>query len=253
MELHTPTLAFEIVNFLALVWLMERFVYRPVAAAIAKRRRHLAAVEHDARQLADRARAREQEVALEVGDLDALRERITADARASALAERARLLEDARDAAAARAARAEELLVAERRAVAAALREEVLEQGTRLAGRLVHELAPEATHHALVARLVRELAALDATALSVPSRSARAVCTTAAPLSPQEHAALFDALQQAVGRSADLAVHEDPALRGGARLELDELVLDATLAGQLGLLRGSAAAQLVAAGEEAWS
>ena len=38
MALNWSTFAFEIVNFLILIWILQRFLYRPVLAVIAKRR-----------------------------------------------------------------------------------------------------------------------------------------------------------------------------------------------------------------------
>ena len=38
MELNWTTFALEIVNFLALLWILKRFLYRPVLATLAERR-----------------------------------------------------------------------------------------------------------------------------------------------------------------------------------------------------------------------
>ena len=43
MGLDTTTFVLEIVNFLILLWLLNRFLYRPVQAAIARRQQQAAA------------------------------------------------------------------------------------------------------------------------------------------------------------------------------------------------------------------
>lgn len=65
MELNWPTFGLEIVNFLVLVWILKRFLYKPVLAAIARRKAAIdktlaaaAAKESDARGLEEQYRNR---------------------------------------------------------------------------------------------------------------------------------------------------------------------------------------------------
>ncbi len=54
------TFAFEIINFLVLVWLLRRFLYRPVLAAIDRRRAAIEQSLHDAKAAQDQAAQLEQ-------------------------------------------------------------------------------------------------------------------------------------------------------------------------------------------------
>ena len=43
MELSGSTFVLEIINFLILVWILKRFLYKPVLGVIAKRRKSMTA------------------------------------------------------------------------------------------------------------------------------------------------------------------------------------------------------------------
>ena len=57
MELSWSTFLLEIINFLVLVWILKRFLYRPVLDVIARRRAGIEGQLADARQLHDEAEA----------------------------------------------------------------------------------------------------------------------------------------------------------------------------------------------------
>ncbi len=56
MELGWPTFVLQVVNFLVLVWLLKRFLYKPVLEAIARRK---AAIDQTLREAADKENAAE--------------------------------------------------------------------------------------------------------------------------------------------------------------------------------------------------
>ena len=57
MELNWSTFVLEIINFLVLVWILKRFLYKPVLAGIARRRAGIEKTCQDAEALAGRGRA----------------------------------------------------------------------------------------------------------------------------------------------------------------------------------------------------
>src|SRR5579859_3232434 len=100
MHIGWSTLALQTINVLVLVWLLARFLFRPVGAIIAQRR---AAAE---RLLADAATTRVQaetdaaEARQRLQNVSADADRMLAEARTQAEAECTRLLRQATDAAA---------------------------------------------------------------------------------------------------------------------------------------------------------
>ncbi len=142
MSLDWSTLALQAVNFLVLVWLLQRFLYRPVLAAIDRRRAETSALQTQAadaqakaeaaeREWHDRQRAFEAEIAglRHAAEADAQRRADAVLAEAHLQAER--ILADGRVA-----------LAAERRAVRADLEHLAAALSTRLAARLLAVVAP---------------------------------------------------------------------------------------------------------------
>ncbi|MGR9053832.1 MAG: F0F1 ATP synthase subunit delta [Gammaproteobacteria bacterium] len=60
MNFDVTTFLLEIVNFLILIWLLQRFFYKPVLAAIAKRKQHIDAMLAGAQKLQEEADALRQ-------------------------------------------------------------------------------------------------------------------------------------------------------------------------------------------------
>ena len=67
----------------------------------------------------------------------------------------------------------------------------------------------------------------------------RGEVVTAAPLAPAQLERLRTALSRRTGRSVELSVRVDPALLGGARAQVGDLVFDGSLQTQLERLRAS--------------
>lgn len=226
------TFLFELINFLVLVVVLDRLVYRPLRAGIEARRAAQAEqAAQTARALAE-AEARRREWEEKLGEQERLRAEVLRTAQEEAAQARARLLETAREDALAERERARRLLEAEREAARAWVRDLAVERGADLAGRLLLKLAPEAVDQALTERLaeqaVRERASLPAGELEL---------TFARAPGSEAVSRLREALG---GAERPLTVREDPALQAGVVARVGHRVLDASVQGQLEAFRGEA-------------
>ena len=100
MHIDWSTLALQTINVLVLVWLLARFLFRPVKTIIAERRAATEKLLADAAATRAQAEADAAEVRQRLQSASADAERMMAEARTEAEAERARLLQQAHDAAA---------------------------------------------------------------------------------------------------------------------------------------------------------
>ena len=155
------TLAFQTVNFLVLVWLLQRFLYRPVRRVIAERRelagRALAEAEA-ARQAAEREAAALDD---ERRALAREREQVLAEAHAQAAAERKAALAAADREVAERRDAGRAALAGERQAALAAMKDQALELAGELAARLLHGMAgPDGLAEAALDRIAVTLEAM---------------------------------------------------------------------------------------------
>ncbi|MCA9608979.1 MAG: F0F1 ATP synthase subunit delta [Myxococcales bacterium] len=247
MALDLTTLAFETINFLVLAALLWRLVYRPLRRAIDARRAAIAEDLEHARSAREAAEAHELEWRDREAELIELRERIRAEAIDEAEAERARILARAREDADAERARVTQLLETERSAAAKWVRSAVWSRGTDLAGRLARELVPEALDDALFRRLLPvvevHLAGLEGSDGEVELTGARLAAT-------EQTEALRAVVAATLGRVPRMTVREDAELLAGWTVRIGDLVLDASLAGELEAFR-ELARQLDADGEAA--
>lgn len=143
MHIDGWTLLLQAVNFLILVWLLRRFLYRPVLAVIAERQAATERVRSEAEAARQAAEAARQSLEDQRTALPAERDRLIAAARAEAEAERASLLEKARGEADHALEEVRSRLAEERAQALEALQRHAADLGIRLATRLLRD-APAA-------------------------------------------------------------------------------------------------------------
>lgn len=241
MNLDWSTLALQTVNFVILVWLLHRFLYRPVLRMIDARRAEIAQNYAEAR--ATEATAKEALAAVE-----AVRAGIAAE-RAAQLKETAAQAEAAASAHHAQAESEAAALLAETRKTLAREREQALAEARRaafdlgadIAGRLVGELPIAPCAAAWIERIAQYLGALPKTELAALSRQ----LADGAPLRVVTASALMaDAAEtwrsefwRILGDRVTITFAVDPRLVAGAELHFPTAILRFSLVGALAALR----------------
>lgn len=243
MGFQLSSFVFEILNFLGLLWLLSRFLYRPLKKGIEARR---LAQEELAKSSAARLAAiarREEEIARQQREIAELRARVVRETAEDAAAQRARLLTEAKADAEAARAQGEQQLISERREIERAAADLAIEQSTQIAARLLGEVAPHAVDAALLEQLLHAIEAHTG-ATNATRRVELSFARTPAPAMMQR---LGAALEKTLGGPIRLTTNENASLGAGAVAKLDDHVLDASLAGNLSVL-AERARQLVATG-----
>jgi F-type H+-transporting ATPase subunit b len=246
MRFDWSTFALQTVNFAILVWLLHRFLYRPVLRLLDARRAEVEEQYADAKLT--ETKANEQLAAIEAE-------------RAGIAAERAAALEQASaqagEAATAQRARAEreaaELLDAARKALAvergqalAEARRLALDLGTDIAGRLLAEVPMQLRAEAWLARIEEHLAALPQTERDALARQlvdgARLTVVTASAL-PAATAETWRArLNRTLGDRIAIGFGTDRHLVAGAELHFPNAVLRFSWHSALAAMRAEIAA-----------
>jgi F-type H+-transporting ATPase subunit b len=229
MHFGWSTFALQTVNFAILVWLLHRFLYRPVLRLIDARRAEIDKQYAAAHSV--EAKAKEQLAAMA-----AERAGIAAE-RAAALKEAAA---EAEAAAAARCARAEgeaaalldgarKALAVEREHALAEARRAALDLGMELAGRLLAEIPMKLRAEAGIERIEQHLAGLatpemDALVKQLPD-SVHLQVVTAAALSAETAQNWRSRLQRVLGDCVVVDFTVEPKLVAGAELHFPNAVL----------------------------
>ena len=236
------TVGAQVLNFVVLVWLMKRFLYGPIQAAIAAREARIA----DELAGADRQRA-EASAALSAlaarsATFDSEREGLMVVARTEAQAESARLLAAARVAADALAAQRRERLSAESDELAATLRRRALEGAFSIARKTLGDLASTSLEASacdvFVARL-RALGAAERASFSSALGSALGVgvVRTAFGLPEAQRASVLRAVDEAFSTRSTLTFETAPALVCGIELAAGGCKISWSVADELSALQ----------------
>jgi F-type H+-transporting ATPase subunit b len=143
MHIDGWTLILQEANFLILVWLLRRFLYRPVLAVIDQRRQATDAVLAEAATAQTVAEEMHRDLEAQRAAIGTDRDRLIEAAHAQAEAERAALLDKARHEAESLLADARARIERERRDAAAALRDRAGRLAVVIAQRLAQSIAPE--------------------------------------------------------------------------------------------------------------
>ncbi|KGD28815.1 ATP synthase delta (OSCP) subunit [Burkholderia pseudomallei] len=227
MRIDWSTLALQTVNVVVLVWLLSRFLFRPVSDIIAKRQAAARKLIDDASRERDAAHAERERARAERASLAAARDDALKDALAQAAAERERLI-DAVFASVGRACTIAQALRDAARAQAdadAVQRAKALDaRATRLAidiaAKLLARLPDSARVAGFVDGVAASLARLPADVrASLADEDAQVRLVAPRALTPQEAAACRAAFAASVGRPLEPDVRVDPALIAGLELE----------------------------------
>ncbi len=240
MRLDGWTLLLQTVNFAVLVWLLHRFLYRPVLQLIDARKAEVQrqfeaaeAVEEKAK--AQLAAAQSAHVSL-AAEREASAKAAAVQAQETARALRAQAERDAR----ALVEGAKEAVLAERECVLQEARRIALDLGTEYARRLLAEVPMALRAEAWIERMEQHLKALPPTQLEPLVRESEhgavVTVTTAGALPPATQDDWSRRLSAILGR-ARIAFEVEPELVAGAELHFPTAVLSFSWQSALAALR----------------
>jgi F-type H+-transporting ATPase subunit b len=220
------TVGAQLINFLVLVWLLKRFLYRPILDAIDAREQRIADELADAD--ARRAEARQERETFQQKNqaFDAERATLLARATAAANAERERLLDAARQAAEALRAKRQEALRQEADQLDQALVRRTQREVFAIARKTLADLAGASLEARAVDVFIERLAALDGEARAVFAEALQATpeqvrVRSAFELAPAQRAALQAALNSAFATEVSVRFDAGPDLVGGIELSVN--------------------------------
>src|SRR5579859_1141954 len=209
------TLGIQTVNVAILVWLLQRFFWRPVAAVIEQRRDATKRSMAEAEAAKVQATAAMTEIARTRAGFAQEREAILAAARAEAETIRTALLADARQQAASVEAAAKTAIDQADAAAAAAWTERSARLAVAIAAQLAERLDGSAVRAAFLDWLVREIAGRGD---AVGTDDAALEIVSATRLDPEEERRTRERIIQALGVDPALVFRTDPTLIAGLEL-----------------------------------
>jgi len=238
LELNWSTFVLEILNFLVLVWILKRFLYKPVLAVIVRRREGIEKSLAEARSLHEDAEALKARYQARLAEWEQERRQAREQLGGEMEAERTENLAALQ---AELAQEREKAAVAEDRRQADArhkAEETALVQAARFAARLLGDLAGPELEERLLERILTDLSKLpDERVAALRNNWGRpgntAVVSSAYPLSESRREKLRQAVTVLAGAPVAVRFEQDEGLLAGIQITLGAWVLGANLRDEL--------------------
>jgi F-type H+-transporting ATPase subunit b len=208
------TVGAQVVNFLILVWLLKRFLYKPILDALDARERRIAEELADASTKQSEAERERDEFRAKNEELDRQRDELLSRARDEARAERERLLDEARKDSDALRAKRRESLRREQQSLADELARTAQKEVFAIAQKTLRDLSGTSLEERMTDVFTRRLRTLDGEAKDGLAKALRArsypvLVRSAFELAPPQRASIHDALRDTF--SADIQVRFETA------------------------------------------
>jgi len=232
------TFTLEIINFLVLVWLLKRFLYRPILQTIARRQAAIEQSLSEARAAKTEAQALERQYRDRVADWEREKDKLRVQAVEDVNAERTRLMAVLRGELDQQ--REKERVLEQRRAddLRHRLEEAALAQGAHFAGRILTRIAAPDLEARIVALVLEDLAKLSEDQLQALKGAAHdeagaMTVTSAFPLGTAQRDALVHGMADLAKYQIVGEFREDSALLAGVRISIGPWMLRANVRDEL--------------------
>ena len=217
------TIVAQALNFLILVWLMKRFLYKPVLHAIDEREKLVAAELANADAKKAEAQKEHDEFQHKNEEFDQQRAALLSKATDEAQAERQRLLDEARKAAADLSAKRQEALRIEDRNLHQAVVRRAQQEVFAIARKALTDLSTASLEERMGEVFTRRLREMDPKAKDViagalKTASDPAVVRSTFDLPAEQRAAIQNALNETFSAAVRVRFETSPDLIGGIEL-----------------------------------
>ena len=217
------TVGAQALNFVILVWLMRRYLYKPILRAIDAREKKIAAELADADAKKAEAKKERDEFQHKNEEFDQQRASLLSKATGEANAERQRLLDEARKAADALSAKRREALGNEVRSLNKAVSRRAQEEVFGIARKALTDLATTSLEERMGAVFTRRLREMDGKvkaglAEAIKTASEPALVRTAFDLPAEQRAVIQNALNETFSANVRVRFETAPDLVSGIEL-----------------------------------
>ena len=217
------TVGAQALNFIILVWLLKRFLYKPILNAVDAREKRIAAELADADAKKAEAQKERDDYQHKNEEFDQQRAALLSKATDEAKAERQRLLDDARKAADALSAKRQEALRSDAQNLNQAIRRRTQQEVFAIARKALTDLATASLEERMSEAFIRRLRTIDGKAkegiaAALKTASEPAVVRSAFDLPEAQRAAIQKALNETFSAEVPVRFETAPDLISGIEL-----------------------------------
>lgn len=243
MELNWTTFFLEIINFLVLVWILKRFLYKPVLEAIAQRKAVIDTTLADAQAKEVGAQALAEQYQNRLADWQNEKGKLRASVAEEISVQRAQMMAALENALKQEREKARVLEDRRLNDIQNKSEEAGIAQGVQFIARLLARMACPELEARLVTLALEDLSLLPDEQIkalrSVPRQAGlQARVTSAFPFSVPQRSAIAQRLKEVTQDSVAVEFNEDSGLLAGLRISIGPWVLRANLEDELEFFAG---------------
>jgi F-type H+-transporting ATPase subunit b len=235
MKFNIWTFLLQTINFIVLLFVLKRLLFRPVRDILQKRRDLVREGLEKAELTQKEAQALKEEQQAEMGRLTELKVRMADEMRANVLEEKKKLLAEAAQDAAQRVEKAMALFEKEKAGFEAGLKERAVETVHLYSTNLLRSISDEELHRGIWRRFQNELERIsrEIAEKAIHDEELKIELASAYPLGEEELGALRSAIAKEISRKITIHQTIDETLIAGVKLRSGDMVYDCSLAGQV--------------------
>jgi F-type H+-transporting ATPase subunit b len=243
MTFDLTTFILEIINFLVLMWLLQRFLYKPVLRVIDERRSAVAKKVAEAQATSAEAQSLKEQYTSQLQDWEKEKAQLLESLRSELREQRKAGLEKLRLELEEEKMKTEAILQSKHKSEALRFEKESLALAAKFAGAVFSRLASPDLERHICKIFLDDLSKIDNDRLARISSEIQGAgdaisVTTAYPISQSLRTSITGAVNKHVGSPQTFQFNEDPALIAGIKLTAGGTVLQASLADALTFFEG---------------
>jgi len=235
MKFNIWTFLLQTINFIVLLYILKRLLFKPVREILQKRRDLVRESLEKVELTQKEAQALKEEQQAELERLKELNVRMVDEMRASVLEEKKRLLAEAGRDAAERVEKAMALFEKEKAGFEEGMKERAVETVSLFSTNLLRGISDEELHRGIWRRFQNELERIskEIAARAMHEEEVNIEIASAYPLGEEELGALQSAMGKEISRKVTIHQTIDETLIAGVKLRTGDMVYDCSLAGQV--------------------
>ncbi len=238
MKIDIWTLLFQIINFVVLLFILRRILYKPVRDIIEKRRGIVAKTVEDAEKTKKEALELREKQQEELKKLNEMKDHIFEQAREEALKDSNKILLEAKEEATKLIEKEKALFDVEKKSIESQLKAKCVEISSIFASNLLKDISDKELHMAIVRKFIKENEKIvsDISKMKEITGLLTIDIVTAYPLSTEDIKSFRDVLEARISRKVNINTTIDEALIAGIKIKAFDTIYDASLAGQINVL-----------------
>jgi F-type H+-transporting ATPase subunit b len=235
MKFDIWTFLFQVINFLVLLFILKRVLYKPIREIIEKRRNLIRQRIEEAEKTTKEAVELKENYQHEMDGLHELKSRMLEKMHEEVEQERNKLIGRSEEEAARVIEKEKAVFYTEKGRLEAELKDKAIEAVTLFAANLLKDISDEDLHKAIYEKLFRELRDVAFHMPEIKEKDGPLTVNlfTAYPFSEDETGKFRKAIESLLSQSVLLNTIIDASLIAGVKIEIYDMVYDLSLSGQI--------------------